>query len=49
MILLDRNGSLRAAGMERGSSRIRGKTEGRGEIEEKQEESGRARGWYKLG
>lgn len=40
MILLDRNGSLRVAGMERGSERIRARTEGRVEIERKQEENG---------
>jgi len=40
MILLDRNGSQRVAGMERGSLRIRSRTGGRGEIEKKQEENG---------
>lgn len=40
MILLDRNASVRVAGMEKGSERIRARTEGRGEIEKKQEENG---------
>lgn len=40
MILLGKNGSMRVAGMERGSERIRARAEGRGEIEKKQEENG---------
>lgn len=40
MILLGRNGSMRVAAMERGSERIRARTEGRGELEKKQEENG---------
>lgn len=38
--LLGRNGSVRVAGMERGSERIRARAVGRGEIEKKQEENG---------
>lgn len=40
IILLGKNGSMRVAGMERGSERIRARAEGRGEIEKKQEENG---------
>lgn len=39
MILLDRNASLRVAGIEEGSERIRARTGGRSEIEKKQEEN----------
>lgn len=38
--LFGRNGSVRVAGMEGGSERIRARAEGRGEIEKKQEENG---------
>lgn len=40
MIPLDRDGSMRAAEMERGSGRIRARAGGRGEIGKKQEENG---------
>lgn len=40
MILLDRDGSMRAAEMERGSGRIRARAGAGGEIGKKQEENG---------
>lgn len=40
MMLLDQNGSVRVAGMERGIREDKSKDRGRGEIEKKQEENG---------